>query len=272
MSPSFELSVSRASKDPADDAVVVWRNPRLRFRREDRRRDRPDPSARSWRPRRPRRLAFGKHPRGGAIGDGDFAIAGEAAVPVSLRIPDGMVVGPAVRRCGVGHRARGGSGIVRCRVADGEAEGETAAEVGDTSTLLADPESPLVAEWRAGVEEFARLLPEVSHREPAPSDRDPIPAPFDTTYNKPERNHFHSAIKYHRDDAFFVEHVADDATRRRLDQAWTDLLTSFEYHDANLRFVAEEVRARPRRPWRSPTSIERRSIDCRPGLARSCGI
>ena len=39
---------------------------------------------------------------------------------------------------------------------------------------------------------------------------------------------------------FFVEHIADDATRRRLDQAWTDLLTSFEYHDANLRFVAKK--------------------------------
>ena len=98
----------------------------------------------------------------------------------------------------------------------------------------------LVDEWRNDVAEFARLLPEVSHREPAPSDRDPIPAPYDNAYNKPERNHFHTTIKYHRDDEFFVEHIADDATRRRLDQAWTDLLTSFEYHDANLRFVAKK--------------------------------
>ena len=42
----FELSVSRASKDPADAAVVVWRNPRVRFRREDRRRDGPGRSGR----------------------------------------------------------------------------------------------------------------------------------------------------------------------------------------------------------------------------------
>ena len=58
--------------------------------------------------------------------------------------------------------------------------------------LLADPANKLVDEWRHDVAEFARLLPEVSHREPAPSDRDPIPAPYDNTYNKPERNHFHT--------------------------------------------------------------------------------
>ena len=110
------------------------------------------------------------------------------------------------------------------------------------------PTRPIRTSPRGGpdVEEFARLVPEVSHREPAPSDRDPIPAPFDNTYNKPERNHFHTAIKYHRDDAFFVEHIADDATRRRLDQAWTDLLTSFDYHDANLKFVSKKFGLEPR--------------------------
>ena len=105
--------------------------------------------------------------------------------------------------------------IVRCRISDGEVAGETAAEVRDTSTLLGNPASPAVAEWQAGVAEFARLLPEVSHREPTPSDRDPIPLPFDNTYNMPERNHFHTTIKYHRDDRFLVEHVLDDAARTR---------------------------------------------------------
>ena len=138
---------------------------------------------------------------------------GETRVPITLRIPEGMISAQLVVDVGLDPKP-GGPGIVRCRIADGEVEGETAAEVGDTSTLLADPADPHVAAWRAGVEEFARLLPEVSHREPAPSDRDPIPAPFDNAYNKPERNHFHTAIKYHRDDDFFVEHIADDATRR----------------------------------------------------------
>src|SRR5262249_15784126 len=112
--------------------------------------------------------------------------------------------------------------------------------VKETSTLLADPASERVAAWLADVAEFARLLPEVSHREPAPSDRDPIPAPFENTYNTPERNHFHPTINYHPPDAFFVEHIADDATRRRLDQAWTDLLTAFDYHDENLRFLVRK--------------------------------
>ena len=84
----------------------------------------------------------------------------------------------------------------------------------------------------------------------------------------PERNHFHTAIKYHRDDAFFVEHVADDETRRRLDQAWADLLTAFDYHDANLKFVSEKfglgLGAR-----RSPSSTARRSTGCRPSPGSS---
>lgn len=235
----FELSVARASKDPADAAIVVWENPRVRFRRADLRRERPRPLGPALSPETANRLALGKHPRGTKIGGGDFATVGEATVPITLRIPDGMTSAQLIVNVALEKRA-GGADIVRCRIADGEIEGETAAEVGDTSTLLADPADPHVAAWRAGVEVFARLLPEVSHREPAPSDRDPIPAPFNNAYNKPERNHFHTAIKYHRDDAFFVEHVADDETRRRLDQAWTDLLTAFDYHDANLKFLSKK--------------------------------
>jgi hypothetical protein len=233
----FELSVARASKDPAAAVVVVWRNATVRFRRADRRRERPQPLAPALSPQTSDRIALGKHPRGGTIGGGDFATVGETRVPITLRIPDGMISAQLVVEVGLDNRS-GGTGIVRCRIADGEVEGETAAEVGDTSTLLADPTDPHVGAWRSGVEEFARLVPEVSHREPAPSDRDPIPAPFDNAYNMPERNHFHTAIKYHRDDAFFVEHIADDETRRRLEQAWTDLLTAFDYHDASLKFVS----------------------------------
>ena len=65
-----------------------------------------------------------------------------------------------------------------------------------------------------GVLEFARLLPQVSHREPALSDRDPIPLPYDNTYNMPERNFFHTKVKYHRDDAFLVAKLLDENARR----------------------------------------------------------
>jgi hypothetical protein len=262
----FELSVARAGADPADGAIVVWRNPRLRFRRADRRRDPLRPLGSFVAPETAQRLALGEHPRGGPIGEGDFVTVGETAVPISLQIPEGRRSAQLIVDVELDTKG-GGSHIIRCRISDGEAEGETAAEVGDTSTLLADPESPRVAGWRAGVEEFARLVPEVSHREPAPSDRDPIPAPFDNAYNMPERNHFHSAIKYHRDDAFFVEHVADDATRRRLDQAWTDLLTSFEYHDANLRFVAGKFAFDL--GGKSVTELDREAVDRLPAGPRA---
>jgi hypothetical protein len=95
-------------------------------------------------------------------------------------------------------------------------------------------------ERRAGLVDLANLLPQVSHREPAPSDRDPIPPPFDNAYNLPERNYYHTHVKYHRDDQFLVEKILDDATRRKLDTAWTDLLMSFEYHDTFLQFVADK--------------------------------
>jgi hypothetical protein len=235
----FELSVTTASNQSARGALVVWRNARLRFRQTDLRRSGYEPLVSHLAPESLRLLDAGKHPTGAAIGKNDFAIRGETTIPVKLLVPPGTTSAQLFVdvELDVEH---GADRIVRCRIADGEVEGETAAEVGDSSALLANPRSPAVADWKQGVAEFARLLPEVSQREPAPSDRDPIPPPFDNTYNMPERNHFHIAIKYHRDDSFLVQTMLDDATRQRLDHAWTDLLTSFEYHDANLRFVAKK--------------------------------
>lgn len=232
----LELAVSTACDRPATDAIVIWRNPQLQFRSRDGRRGEPQPLRDFVTPDSAPRLGFGKHPRDRAVPETDFVIQGDTTVSVALNAPEGTESARLLVELLL-ETDHGPAGIVRCRISDGSVPGETAAEIGATSTLLADPDGDLVAEWRNDVAEFARLLPEVSHREPAPSDRDPIPAPYDNTYNKPERNHFHTSIKYHRDDAFFVEHVADDATRRRLDQAWTDLLTSFDYHDANLRFL-----------------------------------
>jgi hypothetical protein len=240
----FEVSVATASQRDAGGAHVIWRNPRLRFQHEDGRRKENVPLTSCIAPESVRRLACGTHPAGAAVGVNDFVLAGGARVPVTLLIPEGMI-GARLSvdvELDVEH---GADRIVRCSISDGAVTGETAAEVGATSTLLGDPDSPAIAEWRAGVAEFARLLPEVSHREPAPSDRDPIPQPFDNTYNMPERNLFHTAIKYHRDDRFLVEHVLDDAGREQLDQAWTDLLTSFEYHDADLRFIAQKFGIAP---------------------------
>jgi len=85
--------------------------------------------------------------------------------------------------------------------------------------------------------EFARYFPSVSQREPAPSDRDPIPAPYDNSYNNAERNAFHYQVKYHRYDAFLVEHILDPETILDLEIAWNDLYDSFGYHQENLNLL-----------------------------------
>jgi hypothetical protein len=257
---AFELSVMRASKDPADAAVVVWRNPRLRFRRAGRGGSSTS-LGQCLTPDSALRNSLGKHPRGGPIGAADIATVGEVTKRVTLQVPDGAISAQLTVELELEPREEG-SDIVRCGIVRAEGEGDTTPGVKETSTLLADPSSARVAAWRADVAEFARLLPEVSHREPAPSDRDPIPAPFENTYNTPERNHFHATIKYHRDDAFFVEHIADDATWRRLDQAWTDLLTAFDYHDENLRFLVEKFALDLK--GKGVADLDRKAIDCLP--------
>jgi hypothetical protein len=108
--------------------------------------------------------------------------------------------------------------------------------------LLGNPKSPGYQEWKDRVFEFASNLPQVSHGEPTPSDNDPIPAPYNNTYNQPERDYYHYKVKYYCVDQFLVDKMLDDATRLKLEQAWTDLLTSFEYHDARIRFVAEKYK------------------------------
>ena len=78
--------------------------------------------------------------------------------------------------------AAGENCVVRCSLTEGNDDPTKAKTV---SALLADPDGAPFQSWKAGVIEFARLLPQVSHREAAPSDRDPIPFPFSNTYNAP---------------------------------------------------------------------------------------
>jgi hypothetical protein len=241
---AFELSVASACKYPAHEALVIWKNPRLRLRRPDNRRGDYVPLSSFLTKSSLDRLAIGRHPQGAAIGEHGFVLTGESAVALTMRIPEGMTAARLYVDVELDVK-HGADRVVRCRISDGATAGETVASVGATAALLANPASPVVAEWQRDVAQFARLLPEVSHREPAPSDRDPIPPPFDNTYNMPERNHFHYAIKYHRDDRFLVDHILDDEARKQLDRAWTDLLTSFEYHDAWLRFVAQKFGVDP---------------------------
>ena len=92
-----------------------------------------------------------------------------------------------------------------------------------------------------------------------------------------------------------MEHVLDDATRRRLDQAWDDLLSSFEYYNVFLPsqsdkyhsgspekksiadLTAAEIDALPAEPQKyvrtfraSYDAVQKAEISARPGHVEDC--
>jgi mono/diheme cytochrome c family protein len=177
------------------------------------------------------RLNFGHSPDGSPIGPDDFASAGS----VTLEVP--MPEGPYSLNLQVDAvLGRNHEQVVRVVISDRE-NGMTRGQ--PTRALLGDMKTAAYRAFRAGVMEFARLLPPNSHGEPTPADKDPVPEPFDNTYNVPEHDEFVEKVKYHRDDRFVVEYLLDPATRARLDHAWNDLYASFEYHDNYLRLSAK---------------------------------
>lgn len=181
-----------------------------------------------------RKLNFGKAPDGTAIGPDDFASEGSIMfevpmpeVPMSLNLQVNAELG--------GNREQ----VVRILIAD-RADGVVRGQ--PTRALMGDMTSVGYRAFRAGVMEFASLLPPNSHGEATPADKDPIPDPFDNTYNVPEHDEFVQQVKYIRNDRFVVEHLVDEATRKRLDHAWNDLYASFEYHDNYLRLLAKHFK------------------------------
>ncbi|HUP78058.1 MAG TPA: DUF1592 domain-containing protein [Pirellula sp.] len=237
----FELSVSSVSDTPAADALVLWRNAKVTFRNEDNSRREPAPLLSHLTKDSIDRLALGKHPKGIDTSNNDFVIGGDKSVYLDLVVPKNTRSGQLTVNVELDTN-NSTDHLVRCRIIDSHVERQTAADAGVVSELLANPESPQVDQWIQGVALFASLLPEVSHREPAPSDRDPILPLFDNTYNKSERNYFHTATKYFRDDRFLVEHILDEDSLRQLENSWTDLLTSFEYHAEIFRFLMKKHR------------------------------
>jgi hypothetical protein len=229
------LSVESANRNGSPDAVILWKNAQIQFRDYEKRLEDLKPLRDFLTPQTIASLKFGKHPRGGAAAPLDFVSVGTKPPAFELPIPQGATSARLMvtAELDVEH---GEDCIVRCTIAQLE-ETDQGKSV---SGLLASPGSATFVAWKAGVLEFARLLPQMSQREPAPSDRDPIPAPIDATYNNPERNFFHTRIKYSRDDAFLVENILDDETRLQLDQAWADLLASFEFHDTWLQLLARK--------------------------------
>ncbi|MBO0862252.1 MAG: DUF1592 domain-containing protein, partial [Chloracidobacterium sp.] len=177
-----------------------------------------------------RRLNFGKSIDGAQLGPDDFA--SEGSVMFEIPMPEGQFSMNLQFDAELG---RNRDQVVRIVISD-RADGKTRGI--PIRALVGDMNSAGYKTFRAGVMEFATLMPPNSHSEPTPADKDPAPEPFDSAYNTPEHDEFVLKVKYHRDDKFVVENLIDGATRARLDQAWNDLYASFEYHDNYLRLLA----------------------------------
>src|SRR6185436_20646876 len=85
--------------------------------------------------------------------------------------------------------------VVRCTISDSADAGRGR----PVWALLGNPKSAGFAQWKKDVLEFAANLPHTSQGEASPADRDPIPPPWNNTYNQPERDAFHTRVKYFRD-------------------------------------------------------------------------
>ncbi len=228
------VTIEPAMRNTNPDSVVIWRNPEIQFLLNKQATQDPQPLRKQVTLPVEEDLKFGLHPRGGKIGPDDFVTIGAQSLTLELPIPTGvnsarLQITPEI------DTTFGEDCIVRSKV-----ELKAPPGVPPVSGLLANDTSAEFKSWKSGVFQFARLLPPRSHGEPAPSDRDPIPPLIDSKYNNPERNNFHSRIKYYRDDKFLVNNILDGAVRERLDQAWDDVLGSFEFHDWWLRFIAQK--------------------------------
>jgi len=178
-----------------------------------------------------KRLTFGKSPDGTPIGPDDFASEGSVMFEVPMPETPSLLNLQVDAELGSNREQ-----VVRIVISD-RADGQTRGQ--PTRALVGDMASVGYKAFRAGVIEYATLLPPNTHGEPTPADKDPVPEPFDNTYNVPEHDEYVLKVKYHRDDEFVVKYLIDDATRTRLDHAWNDLYASFEYHDNYLQLLAK---------------------------------
>ena len=218
-----------ASLNPnsAKKPEVVWRNATIRFLGKDRAAGMGQPLETVVDPAMARQLG---------LAGGEFRATADATIPLEIALP----ANASALEIQVEVALSGGTGdeVVRCTISEFPELGKGL----PVSALLGTAGSAGFNKWKAGVMEFAANLPNASHGEPTPSDKDEIPAPYNNTYNQPERDRFHTTLKYYRNDRFLMEKVLDPVSRTRVDQAWTDLLGSFEYHSMFLRFLAEKFK------------------------------
>ena len=229
------ISIESANGDGSPQAAIVWKDPQVQFRNYAKRLDDPKPLRDFLTSKTVGQLKFGGQWFADELQTTDFGTVGTEPLAFELPIPDGSRSGRLLVTAELDGK-HGEDCIVRCTIAQLE-ETDQGKSV---SGLLANPDSPAFSDWKNGVLEFARLLPQMSQREPAPSDRDPVPPPIDETYNNVERNFFHTRMKYFRDDEFLTRNILNDETRQQLDQAWADLTGSFDFHNTWLQFLARK--------------------------------
>ena len=229
------ISVVSANGAAKDTGAILWRNPQIRVRGKDRGAGTATPLRAQLDDATLTRLGFGKGLSGEEIDANSFVSRGP--VTFEVKLPEGAF-GAALSVDAELAPGVTGDSIFRCVISDSEdvMKGIPA------WALLGDPNNPGVQAWKKNVLDFAANLPQNTQGEAAPSDKDPIPLPFNTALNQPERDFYHTKIKYYRRDAFLFEHVLDDENRIKLNQAWNDLLASFEYHNTLLRFTANKYK------------------------------
>lgn len=235
----FEIFVRAAADRGTAKPLVLWKNPRFRTRGVDDTEWTDYPLREVVAPETAELVNFGIYPDGSPTDPNDFVTHDSTHLTIRFALPTTNVRVQFVAEAQI-DTDKGDPCLIRCEITDGNRARETISSTGFNSALLADPESPQMEEWKRGIVTFAQNLPQTSHRGAAPSDRDRIPEPFDNTYNEPERNYYHTAIKYHRDDRFLTEKMLDPETAAKLDEAWTDLLTAFDYHDTIFRFICRK--------------------------------
>lgn len=224
------LTLGSANPGSKDRPYVIWRNGTIRMFGKDRKLLGEQPLRSALTEESTRQLGFGKTPDGRELPPGDFTTRENASFDVVPPDAQGAFRLQIEPELGPGEN---NDAVIRCTISD-----QPELNKGRPfSALLAKTDSPAYRAWKDGVLAFAADLPLSSHSEANPADKDPIPAPFDNTYNQPERDSFHVKVKYYRNDRFLTEKMLDAPMRLQLEQAWSDLLASFDYHHSFLQFV-----------------------------------
>lgn len=227
----FYIMVVDLNPTAAKPARVQFKNASIRFRKRDR-------SASDNMPivsvlDEASKTKFGISAEAGSM---DFTVPANQVLPISVKTPEEVFGTELAVEVALPEEYK--DSVIRVTVSD-----EPEINKGTPfSVILGFDKDPGYQAWKKNVLAFSDAMPQNSHAEATPADKDVIPPPFDNTYNQPERDRFHVKVKYHRDDRFIADKILDTATRKQLDEAWNDILGSFEYHDIFFDFVEEKFK------------------------------